>query len=106
MTPRKWRIQFQAPPQVNSYLFQLHVKSDSYYGTDLAKVVVLKVQDASELEENVEIEEIPDELEKGMFYALESWLLDAEDSDEESGGSDDDSDSDTSTDSDSDSNSD
>jgi hypothetical protein len=52
----------------------------------------------------VEIEEIPDELEKGMFYALESWLLDAEDSDEESGGSDDDSDSDTSTDSDSDSN--
>jgi hypothetical protein len=53
-------------------LFQLHVKSDSYYGTDLAKVVVLKVQDASELEENVEIEEIPDELEEGMFYALES----------------------------------
>jgi hypothetical protein len=35
-------------------------------------VVVLKVQDASELEENVEIEEIPDELEEGMFYALES----------------------------------
>jgi hypothetical protein len=53
-------------------LFQLHVKSDSYYGTDLVEAVVLKVQDASELEEKVEMEGIPDESEEGMLYALVS----------------------------------
>jgi translocation protein SEC63 len=72
MTSRKWRIQFQAPPQVNSYLFQLHVKSDSYYGTDLVEAVVLKVQDASELEEKMEMEGTPDESEEGVLYALVS----------------------------------
>jgi translocation protein SEC63 len=67
-TPRKWRIQFQAPPQ-GSYLFQLHVKSDSYYGTDLLQDIYLHVQDRSKLEEKVVEEIIPEPGEEGMFLA-------------------------------------
>ena len=48
-----------------SYFFQLHVKSDSYYGTDTIQEVVLKVQDASKLEEKIVEEVIPDHSEEG-----------------------------------------
>jgi len=59
-TVRKWRIQFQAPPAVGKYAFQLHVKSDSYVGTDLVQDVELMVEDASKLEEKVVEEVIPE----------------------------------------------
>ena len=72
-TSRKFRIQFQAPPQVASFLFQLHVKSDSYCGTDIVQDVMLNVQDASKLEEKVVEEVIPESGDEGIyisFYAL------------------------------------
>ena len=64
VSPRKWRIQFQAPPQVASYLFQLHVKSDSYVGVDVVLDVTLQVHDSKNLEESVVEEIIP---EKGIL---------------------------------------
>lgn len=43
-----------------TYLFQLHIKSDSYVGTDLVQDVELVVEDASKLEEKVVEEVIPE----------------------------------------------
>jgi len=59
-TTRKWRVQFQAPPQVASYSFQLHVKSDSYLGTDIVQEVLLQVQEADKLQESVVEDVIPE----------------------------------------------
>jgi translocation protein SEC63 len=70
-SPRRFRVQFQAPPQVASYLFQLHVKSDSYYGTDLVQDVTLHVLDASKLEEKVVEEVIPEFGEEGIYSGLD-----------------------------------
>jgi translocation protein SEC63 len=70
-TSRKFRVQFQAPPQVASYLFQLHVKSDSYYGTDATQEVVLNVQDASKLEEKIVEEVIPEFSEDGICSSMD-----------------------------------
>ena len=42
-----------------TYIFQLHIKSDSYVGTDLVQGVELVVEDASKLEEKV-VEVIPE----------------------------------------------
>jgi translocation protein SEC63 len=64
-SPRKWRVQFQAPPQVATYMFNLHIKSDSYCGTDFIQEVLLEVQDASKLEEII-VEEVIPESEEGM----------------------------------------
>jgi len=63
--PRKFRIQFQAPPQVASYLFQFHVKSDSYLGTDFVQEIMLTVEDASKLQEKIVEEIIPEKDEEG-----------------------------------------
>jgi hypothetical protein len=65
ISPRKWRVQFQAPPQVATYMFNLHIKSDSYCGTDIVQEVLLDVQDASKLEEII-VEEVIPESEEGM----------------------------------------
>jgi len=43
-----------------TYVFQLHIKSDSYVGTDLVQDVKLDVEDASKLEEKIVEEVIPD----------------------------------------------
>jgi translocation protein SEC63 len=57
---RKWRVQFQAPPQIATYIFDFHVKSDSYCGTDIIHQVTLQVQDASKLEEKSSEDIIPE----------------------------------------------
>ena len=41
-----------------TYAFQLHVKSDSYVGTDVVRDVELVVEDASKLEEEKSVEEV------------------------------------------------
>jgi hypothetical protein len=69
ISPRKWHVQFQAPPQVATYIFDLHIKSDSYCGTDIIQEVLLDVQDVSKLEETVVDEVIP-ESEDGMSLYL------------------------------------
>jgi translocation protein SEC63 len=56
-SPQKFCIQFQAPPQVASYLFQFHVKSDSYLGADFVQDILLMVDDVSKLPEKI-VEEI------------------------------------------------
>ena len=65
-TARKWRVQFQAPPQIASYMFQLHIKSDSYYGTDIVKEVLLHVQEPNKLQESVIEDNIPDTDHEGL----------------------------------------
>jgi translocation protein SEC63 len=60
LSSRKWRVQFQAPPQVATYIFDFHVKNDSYYGTDIIHQVVLQVQDVSKLEEKSSEDIIPE----------------------------------------------
>jgi hypothetical protein len=46
----------------------LHVKSDSYYGTDYVQEVLLHVQDASKLEEEQPVvKEIVESEDEGMF---------------------------------------
>jgi translocation protein SEC63 len=47
---RTFSIQFQAPPQVGLYSFRAIVKSDVYLGSEAEMSVLLKVDDASELE--------------------------------------------------------
>jgi hypothetical protein len=69
VSPRKWRVQFQAPPQVATYMFDLHIKSDSYCGMDIVQEVLLDVQDVSKLEETI-VEEVIPESEEGMSPSL------------------------------------
>lgn len=57
-TVRKWRIQFQAPPQAATYAFDLHIMSDSYCGTDVMEHIQLNVQDVTKLEDKVSKAEI------------------------------------------------
>lgn len=108
-SPRKWRIQFQAPPQVASYLFQLHVKSDSYFGTDVVQEVTLNVHDAKHLEETVVEEIIPENGVKPLVKSLNANCVDEEsekEEDESDEDDEDDSDEDTDTDTDTDTDSD
>ena len=72
-TTRKWRVQFQAPPQVASYLFQLHVKSDSYCGTDIVQEVLLHVQEPDKLQEPVVEDVIPDTDHEGKKNVLKRF---------------------------------
>jgi translocation protein SEC63 len=110
-SPRRFRIQFQAPPQVASYLFQFHVKSDSYLGTDFVQDIMLTVEDASKLQEKI-VEEIIPEGDEGTYNPLlggdADCCLDDEDEDEDESGdeSDESEDTDTDTDTDTDSDSD
>jgi translocation protein SEC63 len=70
-TTRKWRIQFQAPPAVGKYAFQLNVKSDSYVGTDWVQDVELVLEDASKLEQKVVEEMIREsKIPCPIFYIL------------------------------------
>jgi len=66
-SPRKFRVQFQAPPQVASYSFQFHVKSDSYLGMDVVQDIMLTVDDPSKLQEKIAEEIIPAEDEEGTL---------------------------------------
>jgi translocation protein SEC63 len=66
---RKFRIWFQAPARVGNYAFQVHIKSDTYFGTDVVKNVTLKVHDPKDLEETVVEELIPDDEDEGMFLS-------------------------------------
>jgi translocation protein SEC63 len=67
-TVRKWRVQFQAPPQVATYSFHLHVMSDSYCGTDWVGQVNLDVQDVSKLDEKLAKNDIPEPDSKGLSF--------------------------------------
>jgi len=75
-SPRRFRIQFQAPPQVASYSFQFHVKSDSYLGMDVVQDIMLTVDDASKLQEKIVEEIIPAVDEEGM--PLEPFLFNSD----------------------------
>jgi hypothetical protein len=55
---------------VASFHFQLHVKSDSYYGTDITYPVLLNVQDASKLDKEIVEEVIPEPDEEGLLPRL------------------------------------
>lgn len=57
------RMQFQAPPQVGSYNFMMHLICDSYIGMDTAQEVVFNVEEMAKAETIAEEEEIsePDE---------------------------------------------
>jgi translocation protein SEC63 len=109
-SPRKFRIQFQAPPQVASYLFQFHVKSDSYLGTDFVQDIMLTVDDVSKLQEKIVEEIIPEGDEEGTHNpgGNANCYLDDKDEDENESGdeSDESEDTDTDTDTDTDSDSD
>ena len=99
-------MQFQAPPQVASYLFQFHVKSDSYVGTDYVQEIYLHLSDPSKLEEKVVEDVIPESGDEGTFQYLYYANFDSEESGSEESSDDDsdetDTDMDTDTDSDSD----
>jgi translocation protein SEC63 len=117
-SPRRFCIQFQAPPQVASYLFQFHVKSDSYLGTDFVQDIMLTVDDVSKLQEKIVEEIIPEGDEEGTHNpgGNANYCLDDEDGDEDESGdessdesgdeSDESEDTDTDTDMDTDSDSD
>ncbi len=53
---RTYSVQFQAPPQAGLYTFQAILKSDSFLGSDASRMVKLKVEDASVLEDEGEDE--------------------------------------------------
>jgi len=46
-------------------MFQFHVKSDSYLGTDIVQDIMLTVEDASKLQEKIVEEIIPEADEEG-----------------------------------------
>ncbi|KAJ2724915.1 secretory subunit [Coemansia sp. Benny D115] len=48
-TERVMMVQFQSPPQVGTYRFQLIIKSDSYIGSDIMQDVTMTVVDRSAL---------------------------------------------------------
>ncbi|PWZ01215.1 hypothetical protein BCV70DRAFT_199573 [Testicularia cyperi] len=51
-TIRTYSVQFQAPPQAGLYTFQAILKSDSFLGCDASRMVKLKVDEASALDED------------------------------------------------------
>ncbi|KAJ1021801.1 hypothetical protein NDA13_005414 [Ustilago tritici] len=114
---RTYSVQFQAPPQAGLYTFQAILKSDSYLGSDASRMVKLKVDDASVLEDEGEdeISEPEEDSLAGQMALMKGQKVKpstrgAEESDEEESGTDDDvkqdddcrSDSDNDSDSDSD----
>ncbi|SNX87940.1 related to SEC63 - ER protein-translocation complex subunit [Melanopsichium pennsylvanicum] len=114
---RTYSVQFQAPPQAGLYTFQAILQSDSYLGSDASRMVKLKVEDASVLEEDDREDEIsePEEdslagqmaLMKGQKVKPSRVAGESDDDDDESGTDDDlaqhhDDDSDSDSDSDSD----
>jgi len=70
---RKFKIEFQAPPTVGSYVFDFHVKCDAYVDADHSQWVYLDIADPSQLEGTV-VEEVIPEGDEGM-YRLSMWLM-------------------------------
>lgn len=111
---RTYSVQFQAPPQAGLYTFQAILKSDSFLGSDASRMVKLKVEDASVLEEQDREDEISEPEEDslaGQMALMKGQKVkpsrrEDDESDYESGTDDDveqdDDDSDTDSDSDSD----
>ena len=66
---RKYRIQFQAPPSVGLFIFQMAVRSSCYLGVDWEQEVHLNVQDAKELITRKADDDISDP-EEGEFLAI------------------------------------
>ncbi|KAG8993435.1 secretory subunit [Tulasnella sp. 427] len=110
---RMYKLQFQAPPQVGVYTFQLAFVSDTFVGEDVRMFLPLKVEELTEDDEQDQEDEIsePDEdTLAGQMAAMRGEKVkkspyhgdDDESStdDDQSSGSD--SDSDSSSDSDSD----
>ncbi len=113
---RTYSVQFQAPPQAGLYTFQAILKSDSFLGSDASRMVKLKVDDASVLEEGDREDEISEPEEDSLAGQMAlmkgqkvkpSTREDEEESEDEESGTDDDvqqdgEDSDSDSDSDSD----
>lgn len=114
---RTYSVQFQAPPQAGLYTFQAILKSDSYLGSDAKRMVKLKVEDASVLEDEGEdeISEPEEDSLAGQMALMKGQKVkqsrredeEEEDSEEQESGTDDDvkqdqDDSDSDSDSDSD----
>ncbi|KAJ1021913.1 hypothetical protein NDA16_003675 [Ustilago loliicola] len=112
---RTYSVQFQAPPQAGLYTFQAILKSDSFLGSDAARMVKLKVEDASVLEDEGEdeISEPEEDSLAGQMALMKGQKVkptrrdeDSDEEEEESGTDDDvkqdEDDSDTDSDSDSD----
>jgi len=55
---RSYKMQFQAPNQVATFPWKLYIISDTFVGEDIIHDIQLKIDDAAELEENVEEDEI------------------------------------------------
>jgi len=54
---RAYKLQFQAPPQVGVYTFQIVFVSDTFVGDDVRMFLPLKVEDISALSEDEQVEE-------------------------------------------------
>lgn len=50
--PREYSLQFQAPPQANLYSFVCYLTSDTLVGADVARPVLLQVEDAPEADDS------------------------------------------------------
>lgn len=108
---RTFKLQFQAPPQVGVYTFQLLFVSDTFVGEDVKLFVQLKVDDLDALEdsevgEEDEISEPDEDTLAGQMAAMRGEKVKRSpiyDSDESSTDDDQSSGSDSSSDSDSDS---
>ncbi|EST06776.1 DnaJ [Kalmanozyma brasiliensis GHG001] len=87
---RTYSVQFQAPPQAGLYTFQAILKSDSFLGSDASRMVKLKVEDASVLEDEGEdeISEPEEDSLAGQMALMKGQKVKparAEEDDEESG---------------------
>ncbi|RXK35529.1 hypothetical protein M231_07208 [Tremella mesenterica] len=58
---REYNLQFQAPPQANTYTFVAHWRSDTYLGADVAVPIVLQVEEPQEDESSEDDISEPDE---------------------------------------------
>ncbi|TXT08671.1 hypothetical protein VHUM_02799 [Vanrija humicola] len=48
--PKEYSLQFQAPPQANLYSFVQYFSSDTFVGADVARPIMLRVEEATEVE--------------------------------------------------------
>ena len=73
-----FRCQFQAPPQVGAYAFQMHLVCDSYTGIDCKSDITLDVRDVSEaakVESEDEISEPDEDSIAGALQAVRTGQL-------------------------------
>jgi len=57
---RSYKMQFQAPAQVNTFPWKLYFVSDTFVGEEIVRDIQLKIDDAAVLTEQVEEDEISD----------------------------------------------